>query len=62
MTTLGPMFSAIGVEIIVVTLLGVALNMLDPVLLILIGAAVTIAVLTAVWTTFIRRSSRSSMT
>ena len=52
MTTLGPMFSAIGVGIIVVTLLGVALNMLDPVLLILIGAAVTIAVLTAVWTTF----------
>jgi hypothetical protein len=52
MTTLGPMLTFIGAALIVITLLSVALSVLDGPLLILLGVAAAIAVLTGIWETF----------
>ena len=52
MTTLGPILKYIGEGVIVITLLSVALSVLDVPLLILITIGVAIALLTAIWQTF----------
>lgn len=52
MTTLGPLLTVLGVALIAITLLGVALSVIDPVLLILIALSLAVAVGVAIWKAF----------